>query len=63
MTWGAYFMFYQCPECGRKYRWALEDMSDPEFGQCPSCQVMGELKGETKDISQGESRFEEYEYL
>lgn len=63
MTWGAYFMFYQCPECGKKYRWSLEDISDPAFGQCPACHVMGELKGETKDIRQGESGFEEYEYL
>ena len=63
MTWGAYYMFYECPECGRKYRWALEDMSDQTFGECPDCHMMGILRGESKDISQGEAKFEEYEYI
>ena len=40
MTWGTYFMFYECPKCGRKYRWELVDLSDPQFGCCPGCGVV-----------------------
>ena len=62
MTWGPYFMFYECPKCGRKYRWELVDLSDPQFGCCPGCGSMGMLVGESKDIKQGERKYEEFEY-
>ena len=24
MTWGTYYFFYECPQCGKKYRYELE---------------------------------------
>lgn len=63
MTWGSYFFFYECPSCGKKYRWELADMEDEHFSQCPSCHISGELKGETRDIQQGEESFADYEYI
>lgn len=61
MTWGAYFMFYDCPQCGRKFRCETADLSDPDFGFCPDCHAEGVFAGETKDIGQGEAKFVEYE--
>ncbi len=63
MTWGAYFMFYECPECGKKFRYELDDISEESFGRCPDRHVMGTFVGETKDIRQGENRFADYEYV
>ena len=63
MTWGTYYFFYQCPLCGKKYRWCTEELSDPEFGECPACHVQGTFVGETKDLAQGDTRFDEYEYV
>lgn len=63
MTWGPYFFFYECPECGKKYRWPLEDMNEDEFSRCPSCNAVGTLAGETKDVAQGETKFMDYEYI
>lgn len=61
MSWGGYFMFYDCPVCGKKFKWSLEEVADAEFGQCPQCQAPGLLTGESKDLAQGEVRFGEYE--
>lgn len=63
MTWGTYWMFYDCKLCGKKVRYSIEDMSEPEFGKCPDCGVDAELAGETKDVAQGEERFVDYEYV
>lgn len=63
MTWGAYFFFYSCPQCGKKYRWATEDMTDKDFSKCPGCHTDGVLVGETRDIQQGEASFQDYEYV
>ena len=63
MTWGTYYFFYDCPRCGKKYRWCTEVLSDPEFGECPDCHVEGTFVGETKDLAQGDTRFDDYEYV
>ncbi|MCG4658319.1 hypothetical protein L0N06_17910, partial [Flavonifractor plautii] len=57
MTWGTYYFFYECPQCGKKYRYELEGSADEEFGFCPECHVMGTFVGETKDNQQGEDKF------
>lgn len=62
MTWGPYYFFYVCPDCGKKYRWLTEDMSDERFSDCPACGVPGRLVGETKDINQDADIFVDYEY-
>ena len=28
MTWGTYYFFYECPQCGKKYRYELEGSAD-----------------------------------
>ena len=56
MTWGTYYFFYECPQCGKKYRYELEGSADEEFGFCPECHVMGTFVGETKDNQQGEDK-------
>ena len=64
MTWGTYYFFYECPKCGKKYRYELEGSSNETFGLCPDCHVMGRLVGETKDIKQGEADpFVDYEFV
>lgn len=63
MTWGAYFFFYDCPKCGKKYRWGTEDISNTDFSKCPECGEAGTLVGETRDIGQGENDFSEYDYV
>ena len=30
MTWGTYYFFYECPQCGKKYRYELEGSADEE---------------------------------
>ena len=60
MTWGAYYMFYRCPKCGKKFKYTLEDMTKPWFGKCPDCQQDGELVGETKELP---ADAEDYEWV
>ena len=50
MTWGTYYFFYECPQCGKKYRYELEGSADEEFGFCPECHVMGTFVGETLSL-------------
>jgi len=56
-------MFYNCPQCKKKYRWSLDDVNDTTFGECPACHIQGTLVGETKDIQQGENKFSDYDYI
>ena len=63
MTWGTYYFFYECPQCGKKYRYELEGSADEEFGFCPECHVMGTFVGETKDNQQGEDKFADSEFV
>ena len=39
MTWGTYYFFYECPQCGKKYRYELEGSADG-FGFCGVPHVM-----------------------
>ncbi len=49
MTWGPYWMFYTCETCGLKYKYSLEDIHLPKFGNCPTCKKEGKLVSESKD--------------
>ena len=48
MTWGALFMYYECPVCGHKFKYDISLIATfgEEFGNCPSCKVPGTLVGE-----------------
>ena len=48
MTWGPYWMFYACPECGAKFKHTLDRVDDDKFGVCPVCHAKADLKGESK---------------
>lgn len=45
MSWGPCFMYYRCPECGKKFKYAVDmiPVFNAEFGFCPTCKVEGEL--------------------
>ncbi len=43
MTWGPGFMYYHCPKCGLKFKYALDLMVEfgDDFGKCPECGTEG----------------------
>lgn len=43
MTWGAFYMYYACPKCGKKFKYAIDllDVAGEQFGQCPNCKLEG----------------------
>lgn len=43
MTWGVSLMYYKCPFCGKKFKYALDLLSEfgDDFGKCPECGHMG----------------------
>ena len=43
MTWGVSFMYYHCPQCGMKFKYALDLIPQfgDDFGKCPECDVQG----------------------
>lgn len=43
MSWGPSFMYYHCPICGKKFKYALDLLSElgGDFGMCPACSVEG----------------------
>lgn len=54
MTWGAFYMYYKCPKCGKKFKSELGVMEEmgKRFGQCPDCKIDSEFIKEgqkTKD--------------
>lgn len=47
MSWGAYWMFYRCPDCGKLFKSATDTITDPAFGRCLCCGAVGTLVGES----------------
>lgn len=43
MTWGALYMYYKCPKCGKQFKYATDLMAEfgNEFGCCPVCGAAG----------------------
>ena len=43
MTWGALYMYYKCPECGKQFKYATDLIPEfgDEFGCCPVCGTPG----------------------
>lgn len=39
-------MYYQCPECGKKFKYCLDAEKQDVFGQCDVCNIAGTLVGE-----------------
>ncbi len=45
MSWGPAFMYYHCPECGKRFKCAVEliPVLGERFGRCPDCGAEGIL--------------------
>jgi len=43
MSWGVCFMYYSCPKCGRKFKYATDliPVVGERFGCCPACGAAG----------------------
>lgn len=43
MTWGALYFYYKCPNCGKRFKYAIDLMSEfgDDFGKCPKCETAG----------------------
>ena len=52
MTWGAYWMFYECPQCGTKFKSETNRITEASFGKCPNCQAEGVLVAESNNLPQ-----------
>ena len=50
MSWGTYWFYYQCPDCGAKFSWDFCLVTSPDFGKCPRCGGEGVLKGESAHL-------------
>lgn len=50
MTWGPYWMYFQCSACGKKFRHELDGTPDDRFGVCPACNAKSKLTGESKNV-------------
>lgn len=48
MTWGAQYMYYDCENCGEKFKYAIDLIPEfgDDFGKCPCCGKPGKLVGE-----------------
>ena len=59
MTWGVSFMYYHCSSCGKKFKYALDLMTEfsNEFGMCPQCGNMGSYE------SDGPRKIDDAEYF
>ena len=41
-------MYYRCPQCGRKFKYATDLIAEfgDDFGKCPDCGTMGAFEKE-----------------
>lgn len=48
MSWGPCFLYYHCPQCGRKFKYATDLIAEfgEDFGKCPACGAMGTFEKE-----------------
>lgn len=48
MSWGPCFLYYRCPQCGKKFKYATDLIPEfgDDFGKCPACGTMGILEKE-----------------
>lgn len=39
MSWGSCYFYYRCPDCGKRYKYALDLIPalGDDFGRCPVC--------------------------
>ena len=46
MSWGVNLMYYRCPNCSKKFKYAEDLIAyfGNRFGLCPSCGAVGEFE-------------------
>lgn len=60
MSWGVYWMFYHCPQCGKQFKSGTDTITEPGFGKCPICHTEGVLVGESgKTIPENTGSYED----
>jgi peptide subunit release factor 1 (eRF1) len=52
-------MFYECPDCSKKFKYTLDDLTDPAFGHCPDCGAEGKLVAESSSYPENAADYEE----
>ena len=60
MSWGPCFMYYHCPDCGKKFKSELGLLAElgERFGQCPDCGAEGCFEMQSARIP-NDSEYEE----
>ena len=60
MTWGPAFFYYQCPKCGKKFKYAedLIPVFGEDFGLCPKCGTPGKYEQDGARIPEDNLYFE-----
>jgi len=48
MSWGALYLYYRCPDCGKKFKYAADLIQyfGADFGRCPNCRTDGTFEKE-----------------
>ncbi len=48
MSWGPCFIYYRCPGCGKKFKYAVEliPVFGDRFGLCPVCGASGQYESD-----------------
>lgn len=64
MTWGPLFMYYHCPDCGKKFKYELDMIGRlaDRFGRCPECGAEGIFVKESPRRA-GDEAYEEIDEL
>lgn len=55
-------MFYVCPECGTRFKYTLENISEDYFGKCINCGAEGTLVAESRDMPKDAEDYEDGYY-
>ncbi len=60
MSYGALFWYYECPKCGKKFKYATDQFTEygDEFGNCPACGEKGKFLQEGA-VMPNDKEFEE----
>jgi len=59
VSWGAYWMFYVCPQCRTKFKSETSLILEDSFGKCPNCKTEGVLVAESKNAPKDFADYED----
>jgi len=60
VSWGSGFFYYHCRDCGKKFKYAVEDIPvfGARFGDCPDCGAPGTYEQDGPRIPEDLEYFE-----